>query len=66
MIIKANKSEALLGFQVMSNETGLISTDIYAMTEFGKLMRKNGDRWDDVPKRGEWVVQYGGGNLEVY
>jgi hypothetical protein len=29
-------------------------------------MRKNGDRWDDVPKRGEWVVQYGGGNLEVY
>lgn len=66
MIIKAMDDEGLQGFSVYSNETGRPSGDIYAMTEYGKLMRKNGDRWEDVPKRGEYVVQYGGGYLEVW
>ena len=49
------------------NATGRPSGDIYAMTEYGKLMRQTaGGDWADVPKRGEYVVQYGGGYLEVW
>lgn len=66
MIVKGRKEETLIGFSVYDNETGDPSNDIYAMTEYGRLMRKNGDKWDDVPKRGEYVVQYGGGSLEVW
>lgn len=67
MIVKGLKTEKLLGFQVMDNETGLICQDIYAMTEFGELMRKDSQgNWNAVPKRGEYIVQYGGGNLEVW
>ena len=65
MIVNA-KSERLQGFTVFDNATGRPSGDIYAMTEYGKLMRKNGEKWDQVPQRGEYVVQYGGGYLEVY
>lgn len=66
MIVKGLKSETLMGFTVYDNETGDPSGDIYAMTEYGKLLRKNGNNWVDVPKRGEYVVQYGGGPLEVW
>lgn len=66
MIVKGLKDERLQGFSVYDNETGRPSGDIYAMTEYGKLMRQNGDKWDDVPKRGEYVVQYGSGYLEVW
>lgn len=66
MIIKGAENETLEGFKVFHNENGYPCEDIYAMTEFGKLMRKNGGKWDDVPKRGEYIVQYGGGCLEVW
>lgn len=66
MIVKARPEETLIGFSVYRNDTGEPSTDIFAMTEFGKLLRKSGDKWADVPKRGEYVVQYGGGSLEVW
>ena len=65
MIVKAI-DERLQGFSVYHNSTGRPVEDIYAMTEYGKLMRKSGDKWVDVPKRGEYVVQYGGGYLEVW
>lgn len=66
MIVKAKTEETLTGFSVYDNETGYPAKDIFAMTEYGKLMRKNGDGWTDVPKRGEYIVQYGGGCLEVW
>lgn len=67
MIIKnLRENEDLIGFSVYDNETGYPSKDIFAMTEYGKLMRKTADGWSDVPKRGEYVVQYGAGALEVW
>ena len=67
MIVKGLQDERLQGFSVYDNETGRPSGDIYAMTEYGKLMRQTaGGDWADVPKRGEYVVQYGGGYLEVW
>lgn len=66
MIVKAKTEETLTGFSVYDNETGYPSNDIFAMTEYGKLMRKTADGWSDVPKRGEYVVQYGAGALEVW
>lgn len=66
MVIKARAEERLQGFTVFDNKTGEVSGDIYAMTEYGALLRKSGDGWAPVPKRGEYVVQYGGGCLEVW
>lgn len=66
MIIKARAEEMLLGFSVYDNETGEPSGDIYAMTEMGELLRKCSSGWMPVPKRGEYIVQYGGGCLEVW
>lgn len=67
MIVRAKADEKLTGFSVYNNETGYPSQDIYAMTEFGELLRKDSKgNWLAVPKRGEYVVQYGGGCLEVW
>lgn len=66
MIVKAKAEETLIGFSVYRNDTGEPARDIFAMIEYGELMRKVGDKWVDVPKRGEYIVQYGGGSLEVW
>lgn len=66
MVIKARPEERLQGFTVFDNKTGEVSGDIYAMTEMGELLRKCSSGWMPVPKRGEYIVQYGGGCLEVW
>lgn len=66
MIVNAKREETLIGFSVYSNETGEPCRDIFSMTEYGKLLRKSGDKWVEVPHRGDYVVQYGAGCLEVW
>lgn len=66
MIVKAKAEEKLIGFSVYRNDTGGPAQDIFAMIEYGELLRKVGDKWEPVPKRGEYIVQYGSGWLEVW